>query len=46
MSIIGNVQNDIVVIYEVKSFYVSLPAENFFQIIYIEQINILPIVKK
>jgi hypothetical protein len=45
MSIIRNIQNNIVVIYEIKSFYVTLAAENFFQIIYIEQITILPIVQ-
>jgi hypothetical protein len=37
--------NNIVIIYEIKSFYVTLAAENFFQIIYIEQITNLPIVK-
>jgi hypothetical protein len=45
MSIIGNIQNNIVVIYEIKSFYATLAAEKFFQLIYIEQITILPIVK-
>jgi hypothetical protein len=45
MGIIGNIENNIVVIYEIKSFYVTLAAENFFQIIYIEKIIILPIVK-
>jgi hypothetical protein len=45
MGIIGNIQNNIVVIYEIKSFYVTLVAGIFFQIIYIEQITILPIVK-
>jgi hypothetical protein len=45
MSIIRNIENNIVVIYEIKSFYVILAAENFFQIIYIEQIVILPIIK-
>jgi hypothetical protein len=39
MSIIGNIQNNI--IYEIKSFYVTLTAGKFFQIIYIEQITIL-----
>jgi hypothetical protein len=45
MGIYGNIQNNIVVIYEIKSFYVTLVSGNFFQIIYIEQINILPTVK-
>jgi hypothetical protein len=45
MVIIRNTQNNIVVIYEIKSCYVTLAAGNFFQIIYIEQIIILPIVK-
>jgi hypothetical protein len=45
MSIIGNIQNNIVVIYEIKSFYVNLAAEKIFQIIYIKQITILPIVQ-
>jgi hypothetical protein len=39
--IVGNIQNNIVVIYEIKSFYVTLAVGNFFQIIYIEQITIL-----
>jgi hypothetical protein len=30
MSIIGNIQNNIVVIYEIKSFYVTLAAWKFF----------------
>jgi hypothetical protein len=30
MRIIGNIQNNIVVIYEIKSFYVTLAAGNFF----------------
>jgi hypothetical protein len=46
MGIIGNIQNNIVVIYEIKSFYVTLAVGNFFRTIYIEQITILPIVKK
>jgi hypothetical protein len=46
MGIIGNIQIKFVVIYEIKSFYVTLAAGNFFQTIYIEQITILPIVKK
>jgi hypothetical protein len=46
MSIIGNIQNNIVVIYEIKSSYVTLVVGNFFPNIYIEQITILPIVKK
>jgi hypothetical protein len=46
MGIIGNIKDNIVVIYEIKAFYVTLVAGNFFQIIYIEQITILPIVKK
>jgi hypothetical protein len=45
MSIIGNIQNNIVVIYEIKSFYVNSAAEKIFQIIYIKQITILPIVQ-
>jgi hypothetical protein len=45
MSIIGNIQNNIVVIYEIKSFYITLAAGIFFQIIYIEQITISSIVK-
>jgi hypothetical protein len=45
MGIYGNIQNNIVVIYEIKSFYVTLVSGNFFQIIYIEQITILPTVK-
>jgi hypothetical protein len=45
VGIIGNIQNNIVVIYEIKSFYVTLAAGKFFQIIYFEQITILPIVK-
>jgi hypothetical protein len=35
-----------VVVYQSKSFYVTLAAWNFFQIIYIQQFTILPIVKK
>jgi hypothetical protein len=46
MGIIGNIEDNIVVIYKIKSFYVTLAAGIFFQIIYIEQITILPIVKK
>jgi hypothetical protein len=45
MGIIENIQNNIVVIYEIKYFYVTLAAGNFFLIIYIKQITILPIVK-
>jgi ABC-type xylose transport system permease subunit len=45
MGIIGNIQNNIVAIYEIKSFYITLAGGNFFQIIYIGQITILPIVK-
>jgi hypothetical protein len=45
MGIIGNIQNHVVVIYEIKSFYVTLAAGNFFQRKYIEQITILPIIK-
>jgi hypothetical protein len=45
MSIIENIQNNIIVIYEIKSFYVNLAAGKFFQLIYIEQITILPIVQ-
>jgi hypothetical protein len=45
MAIIGNIEDDIVVIYEIKSFYVTLAAGKIFQIIYIEQITILPIIK-
>jgi hypothetical protein len=45
MGIIGNIQNNIVVIYEIEPFYVTLASGKFFQIIYIEQITILPIVK-
>jgi hypothetical protein len=30
MSIVGNIQNNIVVIYEIKSFYVTLAAGKFF----------------
>jgi hypothetical protein len=45
MGIIGNIQNNIVIIYEIKSFYVTLAAEKFFQTIYTEQITILPIVE-
>jgi hypothetical protein len=30
MGIIENIQNNIVVIYEIKSFYVTLIAEKFF----------------
>jgi uncharacterized membrane protein len=41
-----NIQNNIVVIYEIKSFYITLAVKIFFQIIYIEQVTILPIVKK
>jgi hypothetical protein len=40
MGIIGNIQNNIVVIYEIKSW------GKFIQTIYIEQITILLIVKK
>jgi hypothetical protein len=36
MSIIGNIQNNIIVIYEIKSFYVTLAIGNFFETIYIE----------
>jgi hypothetical protein len=46
VSIIGNIQNNIAVIYEIKYFYVILATGKFFQIIYIEQITILPIVRK
>jgi hypothetical protein len=45
IGIIGNIQNNIVAIYEIKSFYITLAGGNFFQIIYIGQITILPIVK-
>jgi hypothetical protein len=45
MGIIGNIQNNIVVIYEIKSFYITFAVGNSFQTIYIEQITILPIVK-
>jgi hypothetical protein len=45
MGIIRNIQNNIVVIYENKSFYVTLTTGKFFRIIYIEQITILPIVQ-
>jgi hypothetical protein len=45
MSIIGNIRNNIIIIYEIKSFYATLAAEKFFQTIYIKQIIILPIVK-
>jgi hypothetical protein len=31
MGIIRNIQNNIVVIYEIKSFYVTLAVENFFK---------------
>jgi hypothetical protein len=31
MGIIGNIQNNIVVIYEIKSFYVTLAAGIFFK---------------
>jgi hypothetical protein len=44
MGVIRNIQNNIVVIYEIKSIYVTLAVGIFFQIIYIEQIIILPIV--
>jgi hypothetical protein len=44
MGIIRNIQNNIVIIYEIKSFYVTLQWD-FFQIIYIEQITILAIGK-
>jgi hypothetical protein len=44
MGIIRNIQNNIVVIYEIKSFFVTLAAGNFFQI-NIEKIIILLIVK-
>jgi hypothetical protein len=30
MVIIGNIQNNIIVIYEIKSFYVTLAAGKFF----------------
>jgi hypothetical protein len=30
MGIIGNIQNNIVIIYEIKSFYVTLAAEKIF----------------
>jgi hypothetical protein len=30
MGIIGNIQNNIVVIYEIQSFYVTLAVGNFF----------------
>jgi hypothetical protein len=30
MGIIGNIENNIVVIYEIKSFYVTLAVRNFF----------------
>jgi hypothetical protein len=30
MGIIGNIQNNIVVIYEIKSFYVTLAAGKYF----------------
>jgi hypothetical protein len=36
MGIIGNIQNNIVVIYEIMFFYVTLAAGKFFQTIYIE----------
>jgi hypothetical protein len=42
----GNIQNNIVVIYEIKSFLCNLSSTEFFQIIYMEQITILPTVKK
>jgi hypothetical protein len=42
MSIIGNIQNNIVVIYEIKSFYEPWKQGDFFQMIYIQQIIILP----
>jgi hypothetical protein len=45
MGIIENIQNNIVIIYEIKSFYVTLAAGNFFQTICIEQITIVPIIK-
>jgi hypothetical protein len=45
MGIIENIQNNIIVIYEIKYFYVILAAGKFFQLIYIEQITILPIVQ-
>jgi hypothetical protein len=45
MGIIGNIQNNIVVIYEIKSFHVTLATGKYFQIIYIEHITILLIVK-
>jgi hypothetical protein len=44
MDIIGNIQNNFVVIYEIKSFYVTLAEGNFFQTIYNEKIIIFPIV--
>jgi hypothetical protein len=40
VGIIGNIKNNIVIIYEIKSFYVTLAAGNIFQVIYIEQITI------
>jgi hypothetical protein len=45
MGIIGNIQNNIVAIYEIKSFYETLAAGKFIQIIYIEQITSLCIIK-
>jgi hypothetical protein len=42
MRIIRNIQNNIVVTYEIKSFYVTLAVGNVFQTIYIEQITIYP----
>jgi hypothetical protein len=42
MDIIINIQNNIVVIYEINSFYVTLAAGNFFQTIYIKQIRFYP----
>jgi hypothetical protein len=36
MRIIRNIQNNIVVTYEIKSFYVTLAVGNVFQTIYME----------
>jgi hypothetical protein len=41
---IGDIGSNIVVIYEIKSFYLTLVVRFF--LIYIKQITILPIVKK
>jgi hypothetical protein len=46
MGIIVNIQNNIVVIYGIKSFYVTLAVAIYFANIYIEQLTILPLVKK